>query len=557
MQLGRRVKRMRRYREILKTLVRNGFGWVVQGIGLSSLLTGRFSWRKQSPQTVSLPERIRITLEQLGPTFVKLGQVASLRPDILPAELIAELEKLQDQATPVESADIIKVIENELGQPIQHVFREFDSNPIGAASIGQVHRAVLQSGEIVAVKVQRPGIQQMVTTDLEILMSLARLAERRFEWAARYHVTDIVLEFTQTVGNELDYTHEGQHADRMAKLFSDDPEVLIPKVYWNWTTPRILVMQHMNGVRLNEFDPHHIQSEARHTVAHRIATTVLSQLLVHGFFHADPHPGNLMVQPDLRIVWLDFGMVGRLSQPRQQQLALLIIGMMRRNTNTVMRTLYAMDVLPEGVDRTALWLDLEELREKYHEVPLSEVHMGQAINDIFSVAYRHGVRLPSDLALVGKTLITLEGVVESLNPEFSMMTVARPFGRRLLRDRLQPNRLAGQASEYAAEWLDLLSEAPQTLRTMYQQIKRGKFRVQLDLKDADELVTKLDKMSNRVSFSVILLALSIVLTGFLVTVTLRPKTAYILNLPVTHAVVAATIVMMAWLLWSIIRSGRL
>lgn len=557
--LGKRVRHLQRYRQIARILIRNGFGWFIDGVGLADLLTlpKRLFSDVQKPDSLSTVERIRTVVEQLGPTFVKLGQVASLRADVFPPELVGELSKLQDEVLPVSFEQVEDVVFAELGRPLSVVFASFEQTPIGSASIGQVHRAVLQNGDVVAVKVQRPNIHRRIRVDLEVLSNLAQMAERRFDWARHYQVADVVAEFTRSLHNELDYTQEGRNADRIRKNFTGDDPVYIPEIYWDLTTPKVLVMEFVEGTKLKDHEVLAARGYDPKLLAENASRAVFKQLLMHGFFHADPHPGNLAALPNHVILFMDFGMVGKLSPDMKDRLAILVVGLMRRSTELILRGLHRMGVVPIDINEDRLRRDVEELREKYYDVPLSQVSLAQSVQDIFEVAYRHRIQIPPDLALVGKALLTIEGVVEDLDPGFRIMDVAEPFGRQLLKEQLHPRTMARHLLGSAIDVGDFLVDFPKQLRLMVQEIAHGRVKVQLEFREVNTIMNKLDRISNRLSFSVMLLALSIFVAGLLVASALAKTGNLLWRFPITEVGLIVGALMLLLLIWSIIRSGRM
>lgn len=558
--LGKRIRHLARYREIAYILIRNGFGWFITEIGLAHLLTvpRRVLIRDDRAREVRSPyERIRMAIEQLGPTFIKMGQVASMRTDLLPQELTEQLAKLHDHVPAMPFAVVEEIVEAELGRPLSDVFGEFSETAIGSASIGQVHRAQLRTGETVAVKVQRRDIQSNIAVDFEILADIVRLAERHFEWARHYELGEIVEEFRRTLQDECDYRIEARNAEKLHELFRQDRTVYIPQVNWDYTTSHVLVMEFVEGIKL---DNHAALDQAgcnRKQVAVRICQAVFTQIFVHGFFHADPHPGNIAVLPGNGIVWMDFGMVGRLTPDLKRRLGALIIGLMRRNTALIVRALYRMGVVPADIDDRKLRQDVEQLRDRYYAVPLSQIHFGESIHDIFRVAYEHRIRIPADLSLVGKTLVTMEGVVENLDQDFRIMDIAESFGKRLIREQFHPKTLARSSVQSLVDGTDAMWDLPRQIRGLLSDLRRGRPRVQVDVPELSNLVQKMDRITNRMSFSVIILALSIFMAGLMIASSLTQPRVGILNLPFTDIGLVIGVLMVILLVWSIIRSGRL
>ncbi len=557
--LGKRIRHLTRYREITSILIRNGFGWFVDETGLARLLNFP-RWVLRGAQVREAPtayERIRIAVEQLGPTFIKMGQVASLRTDLLPMELTEELARLGDEVPPMPFETVRKIVEKELGNPVEETFSEFSQTVIGSASIGQVHRAVLISGETVAVKVQRQDIRTNIEIDFEILADIARLAEKRFDWAQHYALAEIVEEFRRTLLDECDYAIEARNAERIYHQFEDDDTVYIPKVNWDLSTSRILVMEYVEGIKLDG-DIRRVGVGLDPTVlATRVCNAVFAQIFIHGFFHADPHPGNLAALPGNVILFMDFGMVGSLTSDLKTRLGSLIIGLMRRNTDMIVRSLYRMGVVPDDIDDVKLRRDVERLRQKYYDVPLSQVNIGESVQDIFTVAYLHRIRIPADLSMVGKALVTLEGVVEHVDPTFRIMDVAESFGRRMVREQMDPRNLVKEALGTGADAAEFLIDFPRQLRLLLRDARAGKTRVQLRTPELDNVLHKLDRVTNRITLSVMILSLSIFMAGLMIASSIaRPKASF-LHVPLTDVGLVAGLIMVAALVWSIIRSGRL
>jgi ubiquinone biosynthesis protein len=556
--LGKRVRYLQRYKDIAQILIRNGFGWFIDEIGLTEALRlpRRERAGEEERRPASLAQRIRRVLEELGPTFVKIGQVASLRQDLLPPDVIEQLTKLQDEVPPIGFTVVRQIIEEELGASMDALFSSLEEQPIGSASIGQVHRGVLHSGQVVAVKVQRPGIREAIEVDLEILADLASLAERHLEWARHYRVTDVVEEFRRTLTGELNYLLEARNAERIQRLMAGDPSVYIPSIFWDYTTQRVLTMEYVEGVKLNDRAGLAAAGLDRKLLASRCVRAVLSQILVHGVFHADPHPGNLAALPDHRILFMDFGMVGRLTPELKQRLASLIVGLMRRDTDLIIRALYRMGVVPPDVDQRRLRRDVDELREKYYDIPLSQIHLGESVRDIFIVAFRHRIQIPADLALVGKTLVTLEGLVEDLDPTFRVLDVAEPFGKYLLRERLDPRTWLRMLVDSAIDVSDALLDFPRQLRDLLREVRHGRVKVHVNVPEAERLLRGIDTASRHIALSLVLLSLSIFLAGMMIASALTKTASTFLNQSMTVTGLALEALLLLVILWSVLRSRR-
>jgi len=384
---------------------------------------------------VKLGQRVRQALGELGPTFIKIGQFASTRPDIVPKQVIKELQQLQDRAPLIRAELVRKTIEQELGAPIQKLFREFNSSPIAAASIGQVHYAVLHTGETVVVKVQRPNISTVIQTDLEIIKNAATLIEQRFPRAKDYALRGLLEEFSGWLEKELDYAVEGKNAEIMAKGFEDDPQVIFPRIFWEFTTKRVLTMAYIDGVKLNDrqkiADLHYDEK----MIAARISKALLQQIIRDGFFHGDPHPGNIFVLSGGRIAFVDFGIVGNLTPIMKRRFANLIFALTCRNTKTMVKAMLQLSVVPQDVDLDRLRQDIDRLRKKHLDVPVGETSLPGLVNDLLDMAFYHKIEIPSDFILVGKSLLTLEGIVQEFDPSMSLAELAKPFRHQLIKER--------------------------------------------------------------------------------------------------------------------------
>lgn len=557
--LGKRIRHLSRYQEIAQILIRNGFGWFLDEIGLTHMLTLPRRWfvDGQFTETMSLYERIRVVIEQLGPTFVKMAQVASLRTDVFPEALIQQLSRLHDDVPAMPNETVRHVIESEFQKPMEALFADFAELPIGAASIGQVHQATLHSGEVVAVKVQRPDIRRNIEVDVEILADIIHLAEKHFEWAKHYELSDVLQEFRRTLLNECDFTIEARNADRIRKMFEQDDTVYIPAIHWDFTTPKVLVMEYVDGIKFSDRTSLREMGFNPQILAKRTAKAVLTQILIHGFFHADPHPGNLAALPGNVILFMDFGMVGRLNSDMKRRLAGLIIGLRFRNTDLIIRALYRMGVVPADVDEGKLRRDVDELREKYYDVALSQVNISEPVRELLAVAFRHRIKIPPDLSLVGKTLVTIEGVVEHLDPTFRIMDVAEPFGKRLLKEQLDPKSIGRHAVSSMVDAAELLIELPRQIRLLTQQFRQGKAKVQVEIPVLQNALKQLERISNRLSFSVMLLAFSIFMSGLMIASSLAKTSNAVFNVPITDVGLAIGVLMAIALIWSIFKSGRM
>lgn len=557
--IGKRIRHIKRYRDVAKVLARHGFGFFVEEMGLLHMLSlpKRLFTDTEEIDPLSFGERIRLVIEELGPTYIKIGQIASTRADIFPPEILSELEKLQENVPSFSFEEVTGIIEEELGYPLEEIFSQFDEDVIAAASIGQVHRARLRAtGEYVAVKVQRPRIKAMIETDLEILLDLATLTENRMKRMERLQLRDVVEEFAKSLRNELDYTIEARNAERIAKQFKEDKSVYIPKIHWDFTTRRVLTMEFVEGLRLNQFEELDKHGYDHKQLAEQLVKALFQQILIDGFFHADPHPGNIFLLKGGVISFIDFGMVGRLTLDMKHNFASLIIAMMRQNTESMIKAVLRIGIVPEEVNLTLLTNDVDELRDKYMDVPLSRIGLGEAISDLFEVAFRHRIRIPSDFTMVAKCLLILEGMVEKLDPALSIMDMAEPFGIQLLKERYRPRTIAGRVWHNFSDYSDLLVDLPKQLKDLIGNLVRGRIRIEVSVPELDIFLRKMDRVTNQLSFSIVLLSFSIVMAGIIIASALGRQPIMFWHISVIEIGAAMAGLMLIWLFVSIFKSGK-
>lgn len=555
---GKRIRHIKRYRDVAKVLTHHGFGFFVEEMGLLHMLSlpkRLFTdTEKMDPMTVGA--RIRRVIEELGPTYVKIGQIASTRADIIPEEILKELEKLQDDVPSFSFDQVIRIIEEELGSPLNEVFSWIDEEAIAAASIGQVHRAKLLTGELVAVKVQRPGIKAIIETDLEILLDLATLAERRMERMERLQLRDVVEEFAKSLRHELDYSIEARNAEKIAKQFKKDTTIHIPEIYWDYSTRTVLTMEFVEGLKLTQFEEIEKMGYDRKAIAEHLVQSVFQQVLIEGFFHADPHPGNIFLLSDGVISLIDFGMVGRLTADMKQNLASMVIAMMRQNTESMLKAVLRIGIVPDEVNLPLLTSDVDELRELYVDVPMSRISLGEAISNLFKVAFRHQIRIPADFTLLAKCFLTLEGIVEKLDPQLSMMDMAEPFGIRLLKERYRPSTIADRVWHNLTDYSDLLVDLPKQLKDLMGNLVKGRIRLEVSVPELDIFLKKLDRITNQISFSIVLLAFSIVMAGVVIASALGNQPILLWHIPAIEVGFSMATLMLLWLFISIFKSGK-
>ena len=511
-RINRNIRSIRRYRTILGILIKYGFGHVVEQLNINYYLElGRrivtLGTAPKEIERLTQPERLRLAMEELGPTFIKLGQVLSTRPDLIPREYADEFRKLQDKVPGLPFASICKQIEQELGAPVANHFAHLDPQPLAAASIAQVHRGRLPSGEEVVVKVRRPGVDSLVETDLDILMGLAYLIENHIPTGALYDPMGIVKEFRRIIRREMDFSREGFTIDRFAANFADDPTVHVPKVHWEQTSEAVLTMEYVAGIKVSEFERLREGGLDLKVIARNGADCLLKQVLVHGFFHGDPHPGNIFILENNVICMLDYGMVGRLDDDLKYQLSELLVAVLQRDVDRVISQLLYSGELTDEVDRKQLKRDLSEFIDDYFEVPLQEINAGKLLGEFIDILTHYRIKFTPDLILLAKALVTMEGIGRQLDPEFNMIAHLRPFMERLLRERLAPGHLSRELLKTAQAYGALAKNLPHDVKELINRINRNKFKIDLEHRGLERLIADIDKSSNRLSFSLLIAAL--------------------------------------------------
>ena len=558
--VSRTYQHVNRYRQILTVLIKYGFGDLVDRlkigqyleIGLQMIVRRDRAHLEQHTRA----ERVRMILEELGPTFVKLGQIASTRPDLIPGEFISELEKLRDAVPPFPFDQVSEIVEDELRRPLSESFAQFSESSLAAASIGQVHRARLEDGEEVVVKVQRPDIRHTIEVDLEIMLHLATLLERHVQEAELHRPTKIVEEFARVMEQELDYGIERAHLERFANQFLDDDTVYVPKIYRDYSTGRVLTMEYISGVNLADLDALAENGLDRRRIAARGAELMLKQIFVHGFFHADPHPGNVFVLPDNVLCYLDFGMVGRLDRRCREDFADLVYGAAARDapkTTTALLRLAEHDDEWE-VDTRALERDVGEMLDLHVVTELGRVDMGRLLQQLFDLLGKHRLRIPADLVMMLKAMTTAEGVGVVLDPQIDMVAIATPYVRKLKMERFAPRRLLGELYESGNELLQLAREIPGGMRELLRLAKRGNLRMGLEHRGFEKMLDTYEHVANRVAFAIVVAAL-IVGSSLIVVSDIPPKWGEVPLIGLVGFLAAG--IMGLVLLVAIIRHGRM
>lgn len=541
--------------DIASILIRYGFGDVVGRLGLAPVLAraGRVLPLGHMEELVALPTpvRVRRALEEMGPSFVKLGQVLATRVDLFPPEWITEFGKLQNQAPEVPYAEIRAQLLEDLGAPPEEVFAWLDPKPLAAASIAQVHRARLHDGTEVVIKVRRPVIRRVVEADMRLLQRAAQAIEARFEELQQFQPSAMVRQFRISLGRELDLAAECRHAERIAASFAGSDEIIVPTVYWQYTGARMNVQDFIDGVSLSDLKAVDAAGLDRRLIARRGANAVLKMMFQDGFFHADPHPGNVFVLPGNRIALIDFGMVGRLSDARRNQVVGLLDALVARDADRVTDVLLEWATQPHA-DESQMALDVDALVDQYHGVALGRLNLAMMLVDVTTLLRSNRLALPADLALMVKVFVTLEGLGRSLDPEFDMASVAAPFLREAMLARYSPATLAREGARTLADTAQVLSALPRDIRRLMRSARRGNVKLHVDIDHLEDFGAQVNHATNRLTVGVVLAAL-IIGSSIALTVDGGPT---LLGLPAFGLLgFLGAAIAGAWLVLSIWRSG--
>lgn len=533
-----------RMREIIAVLTKHGLGGFVQRIK-----PGHRSDAHAHPGSryMSTPQRVRSAFEELGPTFVKLGQILSTRVDIFHPEWIEEFEKLQSNAAPIDVHDIRSLIEAQLGKETAARFKTISRTPIGSASIAQVHKAELDDGSTVAVKIKRPDIDSVIQSDLRILAHLAGLIESEMPEARRYQPVQMVQYFARSLAKETDLSVELRYMQRFGQAFAQHEFIRIPKVYPELSNRQILVQEYIGGTLLKNADITHMAETQRQQIAERITDTLFAMILHQGFFHADPHPGNIFIRDGSGITLIDFGLVGHLSSTRRREIIDLIRALMHKDQFSMQYVLinWAQGELP---DENLLGADVLEMLLNYEHTPVRDLRISQVINDITQIMRRHSLTLPGDLVMLFKTLITLEGVVKRLDGNIRLLDRAKPIVAAAFHARISPEHIARKSKMHLQTLLQAADELPQNLFRLSRRLQKGQMGLTLDFKRFDQLSHQIDRATNRLTMGIVTAAL-IIGSSIVMSLGNGPKFIGFIGYMLAFA-------NSLWIIWSIWRSGK-
>ena len=547
-------RKLKRTRQVMSTLARHGLG--AFAAGARRWYTTVLPHRKARPGVEAIPVevRVRIALEELGTTFIKLGQVLSMRPDLIPHSLAQELEKLQDKAAPLPFDVVEKELARALGPDFREQLGEIEPEPLASASIAQVHRATLPSGEIVVLKIRRPGIKRQVETDLAILHDLARMAERTVTELELIEPTRIVEEFARTIRREMDFIREARNVERFRRHFRNDPTIYVPQLYWQFCRENLLVMEWIDGIKVSDVERLREAGLDPKIIAIRGAQAILKQVFEHGFFHADPHGANVFVIKGNVIVPLDYGMMGSLDDRLVRQIEDLLIGIVRMDVDRIMTVLENLGSIRPGTDTRSLYSELYDFLDRYYHVPLYQLNTPELVGELLDIVRRYRLRLPPDLVLMIRSLMLAEAGGRRLYPEFDMMTLAKPYVKRIIMRRLSLKRRIKEAPDTLEEVETLVRLAPKQVQSILSKASQGELSVRVDPAGIPEILHELDRSSNRLAFAMICAALVI---GSSITIS-AGFGPFLFGFPLLGVVGFGLAALLGfWLLFSIMRGGKL
>jgi ubiquinone biosynthesis protein len=543
-----------RSHQIVTTLTRHGLGFLLTGLGEQRALPRHGLSEIFKRASHKQASQLRQALEELGPTFIKMGQALSARSDLLPGPYVDELNKLLDEVPPSPFADMKIVIERELGSPIEALFATFDPVPIASASIGQVYGAELKNGQQVVVKVVRPGAMESFERDLEILTDISNWASDHTAIGRHYNLPALVDEFAYTLRNEFDYLLEGRNADIFRKNFYDDPQIFIPRVYWDLTTRQVMTMERVHGIKINDLAALDEAGINRRVVAENLMHFALRQIFEFGLYHADPHSGNFFVQPDGSLAVMDFGMVGRLNPQIKKTLLGIAMAVQRSESTLLADEFLSAGIYTHGVDRRALVRDLDRLFEQFTSSSLSEISGVQVFKETMSVVLRHGLQLPSELLAMTRAITVAEGTGLVLYPGFDMFRFAAPYVTSFWAEERSPQKTMPRLGQAAVDSLELGIDFPRRVARLLEMLERGQLEVNVNLQVLREITAQMQKMTNRLALAMVLSAVIIALA--LVMVIYHPATWQAFGETIFSLAFVSSLAFGAWLMWSIIRSGR-
>lgn len=502
------MSRAERYRHIVTVLLDEGFGTLADQLGMRApwISTLRGDRAKRAEANLTPEQRLRRAMERLGPTFAKIGQMLSVRPDLIPASFAEELARLQDTMKPFPFAQVREEIESSFGQPLEELYSYFEEVPAAAASIGQVHMAVMLDGTPVAVKIQRPDIHDVIEADLDILRTQARRVQGRTDLGRKYDLVGLVDEFSRAIHEECDYINEAENCERLGLAFAEDPDVHFPRIYWDRTSSTVLTQERIVGIPFNRLDELDLARVDRPAAAHKGIVCYYEQIFMHGFFHADPHPGNLFALPDGRVAFTDFGRCGKLSEHARRQVADLLVAIIEQDGQLATDILLEVSGGSADIDILALQRDVTTLIGKYYDMELHEVDSKTLIVEVMSLIGQRGLTMSSEFALLLTTFATLQALGTSVDPRFHFVDSVSPFARRLVKEQMKPEALLQGFASTLRRAGRALQNLPDSVSRALRRVGDGDLRMTVRLAGYDPLMSRVEETVDRLAFAIVVAA---------------------------------------------------
>lgn len=501
--IRRRRKGVERVSQVLNVLLKYGFDFAIKEMGLYPRIPFRKKYFAKPPEeAVPYPVAFRKILEELGPTYVKFGQILSTRSDILPKKYIDELKKLQDNVPPFPFENVQEMIKTELGSPAQEIFESIDSKPFASASLAQVHLARLKTGESVVVKVQRPNISRVIEADIDVLHYFASVAERRFPDIRNYHPVGLVEEFAKTIRREQDFFREARNAQKFKRNFQGWDRVYVPEIFWDYSSKRVLTLEYIKGVKVDDFKKLDEMGIDRGEIAREGTKAFMKMIYEDGFFQADPHPGNLIIMEGGVIGFVDFGMMGRVDKKLKERITDLGIAVYKADMDLIAKRFTEIGAVTEKTDIEQFKFDIADIIDQYYNVPLKQINVASFLNDILAVALENSIRFPPNFSYLIKTMATIEGIGSDLDPDFNLAEVSEPFLDKIIKERMNPIKAAGDVMQDATLLGGSLYNIPVKLDSILGMLQKGV--VSLEHRGFEKLISEMDSASNRVSFSMVI-----------------------------------------------------
>jgi ubiquinone biosynthesis protein len=555
-------KNITRIRQIVNVFLKHGFGQFIEQVNLQRFIPLRkrikYFARWQEVERHTIPQRLRMTFSELGPSFIKLAQIISSRPDLITTEYADEFKKLQDKVPPFSSDRARQTVESELNKFLEDIFLDFDNVPVAAASVAQVHNATLKTGEKVIVKIQRPNIREIIETDIAVLSAIARLMLKYIPESKFFDPQGIVNEFSRSVKKELDFVAEAKNAQRFKRNFTDNEDICVPVIYPDLLSEKVIVMERIEGIRIDDISGIDSLGIDRSELARRGVNVYFKMIFEDGFFHADPHPGNIFVMPDGRIGLMDFGIVGWLTRDMMENIASAFLAVLNRNFDRLIELYIELGLVADKIDidtfKREFRADLVYLLEPLYEATISEVNFPEYLEALTHLVIKHGLKVPSDLLLMNKTILILDNIGRQLDPGFNAATAAEPYAAKLIKERMSPQRVLNKTKDNVLEMTEILIDTPKQMNRLLRKTMRDELSFKMDPIGMEKLIMDIDRSSNRIAFSLVVAAI-IVGSSMLIQSDIGGR---IFGLPTIGAIGFLVAFLLGLrLLISILRSGRL